>query len=443
VTAVAARLRAAGGRAAAVTGRGLDRDRVVMVLVALAFLGLSAPEALNFFRLLPVGVLVLVAALHLAGRAAAPIRSVRIPAIALLLLAWFAASILWSDGTAISIVEVTASVLVMAVGVVVGTYGNLRALVGGVLLGGLIVLVLSLIVAAVDPAVGLMPAGYQGGSLRGIYDHRNGTASVLGQAYPAALAFEHRGRYRRIRRVAAIAAILVGVLLTSSSTALAAVAVVTLLAALFWIIRRVNPKVRPLGLVASFAAVGGLAWLATSDSTTVFALLQRDSSLTGRTLIWEAVGQLIDRRPLTGYGWGATWAPTDHVRRFVSAWSKFDVPSAHSGYLDALVQVGAVGLALLLALMALVLLRGLRVMVRHPDVATTWAPLYVGLLVVHNISETNLVEPLVQLLLVATLTRLIVIDRAGEGAAAAIAAPPHAADTVRPVRRRRSVPRAA
>jgi exopolysaccharide production protein ExoQ len=68
------------------------------------------------------------------------------------------------------------------------------------------------------------------------------------------------------------------------------------------------------------------------------ASVGRDSTLTGRTEVWAAVLPSMQQQPLLGYGLGSFW--TDARRAF------YDIPTAHNGYLDVLLELGAVGLAL-------------------------------------------------------------------------------------------------
>lgn len=391
--------------------RGFDDQRASILFVGVAYLALSAPQALNFFRLLPVEAVLLMVALHLARGARRSSLSIRVPAIALGLVAWFGLTVFWSDGRGITIVQTAATALALTIAVIVGTFCTFRSLVRGVLLGGLLVLGLSVLVAVASPSTGLMPAGYKGGSLRGIYVHRNILAAVLSVSFAAALAADHGGRHPRVRWAFGVGAILAGVLLTQSSTSVATCLAVAGVGAFLWLTRRLPIRWRLLTLLGSVAVVSGLAWLAATNTSVVFKFLQRDDTLTGRTLIWEAVGNLIARQPLGGYGWGATWNPTDRVASYVSAFSKFEVPSAHNGYLDAWVQVGIIGLAGLVLLLLTVLLRGSGALLHTNSRLASFAPLLVTALIVHNISETNIVDSGVLFLLVATLTRLLVHRR--------------------------------
>ena len=68
-------------------------------------------------------------------------------------------------------------------------------------------------------------------------------------------------------------------------------------------------------------------------------------SFNGRTGIWEDLSYYIDRRPFLGYGYAGFWTPA-HINE-ISAEEKWGILDSHSAYLDYLLTLGAVGLAVI------------------------------------------------------------------------------------------------
>jgi O-antigen ligase len=66
--------------------------------------------------------------------------------------------------------------------------------------------------------------------------------------------------------------------------------------------------------------------------------LGRNTTLTGRTEIWADVIPAWEKQPVLGYGFGSFW--TDARRKL------YRIPSSHNGYLDILLELGEVGLAI-------------------------------------------------------------------------------------------------
>ena len=77
-----------------------------------------------------------------------------------------------------------------------------------------------------------------------------------------------------------------------------------------------------------------------------------DLTNTGRTSLWEFAGEMIARRPWTGYGFESFWGKiavttTDHP--FDRAWDVRTLVLAHNGYVDVAVAMGlpALGVAII------------------------------------------------------------------------------------------------
>ena len=80
----------------------------------------------------------------------------------------------------------------------------------------------------------------------------------------------------------------------------------------------------------------------------LFSLLDKDPSLTGRTELWPYVIDAIMRRPLLGWGFTAFWSPLNPYSIEISNLVRWGVPEAHNGLLQALLDVGVIGTALLM-----------------------------------------------------------------------------------------------
>jgi exopolysaccharide production protein ExoQ len=76
-------------------------------------------------------------------------------------------------------------------------------------------------------------------------------------------------------------------------------------------------------------------------------ILYHDSTLTGRTVIWDFAQYEIGLRPLLGWGYQSFWLVPDSPSLEAPGWVKM-MPNAHNGYYDTLLEIGYVGLALLL-----------------------------------------------------------------------------------------------
>jgi len=104
-------------------------------------------------------------------------------------------------------------------------------------------------------------------------------------------------------------------------------------------------------LAATAALIGGALFYIAPDM--IFKMLGKDPTLTGRTEIWASLMRLSDKHPWLGYGYKAFWTPTSVPASVVRAETHWDVPSAHNGWLDLLIQLGWIGVALFGAVLAI------------------------------------------------------------------------------------------
>jgi O-antigen ligase len=76
-------------------------------------------------------------------------------------------------------------------------------------------------------------------------------------------------------------------------------------------------------------------------------ILYHDSTLTGRTIIWDFAETEIARSPLIGWGYQSFWLVPNSPSLEAPGWVK-EMPNAHNGYYDTMLEMGYIGLALLL-----------------------------------------------------------------------------------------------
>jgi O-antigen ligase len=122
------------------------------------------------------------------------------------------------------------------------------------------------------------------------------------------------------------------------------------------------------------------------------ALTDKDSTMTGRTEIWNILFDHIAQRPLLGSGYGAYWTPEPSAAAeswaFAERMGGFYPGSAHNGYLEIVNDLGWVGLSALMVYLA----AHVRLCLRLLPLAPVQAVLYLALFfqqLVANLSETH------------------------------------------------------
>jgi exopolysaccharide production protein ExoQ len=94
-------------------------------------------------------------------------------------------------------------------------------------------------------------------------------------------------------------------------------------------------------IILFFAAVD--VFFESEISGTLFEMLGRDRTLTGRTNIWDAVIQLVPN-PLIGSGYESFWLGERLSKLWATFW--FRPNQAHNGYLEIYLNLGWIGLIL-------------------------------------------------------------------------------------------------
>lgn len=113
---------------------------------------------------------------------------------------------------------------------------------------------------------------------------------------------------------------------------------------------RLSLLVVPLAILLSYVAISSVS------NINVYRLsyvVYGDSTFTGRRFIWEFADSEIRKRPLHGWGYQSFWLAGPNAPSVVDApgWIK-TMPNAHNGYLDTTLEMGYIGLALLLTFVA-------------------------------------------------------------------------------------------
>jgi O-antigen ligase len=152
--------------------------------------------------------------------------------------------------------------------------------------------------------------------------------------------------------------------------------------------------------------------IVTNQLGAIAPLVGRDAQLTGRVELWLILPSYIAERPWLGYSFGAFWvADSTNVSLIWDAigWTP---PHAHDGWLDLLLELGVVGLVLASLQILLVVVNGIRAVVDSSEVDPQYVLVTTFILLIYNITESNLVRPGVWwILLVVAVTALAKIAK--------------------------------
>jgi exopolysaccharide production protein ExoQ len=108
--------------------------------------------------------------------------------------------------------------------------------------------------------------------------------------------------------------------------------------------------------------------------------LGRDATFTGRTEIWASLMPDLAREPIAGAGFACFWTPETR--------ESHQIGEAHNGYLDVILQLGVIGLVLLVLFLLSSCRKAHNALVHDHDWAAFGICMFL-MAAVHNISESS------------------------------------------------------
>jgi O-antigen ligase len=248
------------------------------------------------------------------------------------------------------------------------------------------VVTLSFVFGLLMPAYGVMAVDFPG-AWRGVYGGKNQLGYAMSLAAPTLLACAIANPRRRKLWLGFAAGALALIVLSTSKTALLSCMAGLGFVPVIALCRR-HPALGALAVFAAVTVIGLIAAILVLAPEQVFALIGRDATFTGRTLIWDAVRRQIDLQPWTGYGYGAVW--DDQSGRGPVAWiSKdqgFTIFSAHNTVLGVWIELGYFGVAAWLMLLGGSWLKGLSRIATAP--AFFFLP-FLTVFTLHSLTEAD------------------------------------------------------
>lgn len=276
----------------------------------------------------------------------------------------------------------------------------------------LAVAIVSATLALAVPELGQMQVFLHKGDWKGIYQQKNTFGRNMALLSTVSLFSVLFSGPRALGTVGLLIG-LATLMLSGSRTAMA-VCAIGIASVLFLYLRRQPWVIAGIAIVAT-AAVAIAALQAIVEGNPLLqvegeqlSLLQSQVSFTGRFGLWQFAWEAVVKRPWLGYGYDGFWRVKSLGGEVVleESWAASD---AHNGYLDVVLQVGTVGLAIFLLLYSVFLRLAVR---RLRPVRASYDDLFAGLILFiflfANLTESYLLKAtsIYQLLFAFSLAQL-------------------------------------
>ncbi|MGA7523669.1 MAG: O-antigen ligase [Acidobacteriaceae bacterium] len=194
------------------------------------------------------------------------------------------------------------------------------------------------------PAIGLDRSPGHAADWQGIFTQKNACGRIMVLATAGVLF----GERFALGRLASLTLFMLVLIMSGSRGAWIIEAALLFLWLLVRFARRSSPRVRLVLGVAAPAIALSLAGSALALYPRVAPTLDRDPTLSGRTVIWAQVLHSIVQRPFLGYGYEAFWHGMQGPSLQIDSAVHFVVVHAHNGFLEIALELGTAGLLLFL-----------------------------------------------------------------------------------------------
>ncbi|MDX2276025.1 MAG: O-antigen ligase family protein [Hyphomonadaceae bacterium] len=251
-----------------------------------------------------------------------------------------------------------------------------------------ILIVGSLALGALAPSIGRMAAEHVG-AWSGLWTHKNTLGGIMALGAGIAVAAALAAPQRRMLWLGVAAGAFLLVLLSTSKTALIASMLGVSLIFAGMLVRRGPIWAVLVGAGAVGALIVGASIVLLAPDLLVGAL-GRDLTLTGRTDIWAAAAPAVAAQSWLGYGYYAFWLPDNGPAYWVREAVRWEVASAHSGWLEMALGMGRVGVAFMALQLAVTLWRGARAL--GDAQAGLWAPAFLAVFAMYTMSESHVLQ---------------------------------------------------
>jgi len=162
-------------------------------------------------------------------------------------------------------------------------------------------------------------------------------------------------------------------------------------------------------IVAVIAIIVGMITIAPEFT---FGLIGKEPTLTGRTDIWTGLVESIRQRPLLGYGYGVYWIDPTGPSYYVRLSLQWGIPSAHNGWLDTWISIGAVGVGAFAFLFLVTFILAID-RLRKGGTETYWVILSTLMFFAFSMSESTILQQndLSWVMFVATTAKLFAFEK--------------------------------
>ena len=297
------------------------------------------------------------------------------------------ASIIWSEAPVVTLRRSVALLGTTAFGIYLAACYTRQELLKLLLWALGLSAVLSVVFVLFLPSYGIHTRSYF--ALQGVYENKNILGCFMALAAITWLLYSFSQNKGRMMGFVFCVISITLLFLSKSITALVVFLLLLIFLLIFFVNRYYNIwAVRPIILIT--LAVGSLLIRLFNNLEIVLNVLGRDATLTGRTIIWREVWDLILQHPWLGYGYSAFWLGWKGPSSYIWDVLPSKVISAHCGYLDLWLQLGLVGVIVFMISYFINIFKAQSLLRKNKSLEEMFPLLFFLFILIYNIPESAL-----------------------------------------------------
>jgi exopolysaccharide production protein ExoQ len=294
-------------------------------------------------------------------------------------------SCIWSPASLFTLRKAIVLLATTGFGLYLGTRFEIREQIRLVALALAVCAVLSVVFIVALPRYGVDMAIYHG-AWRGVFFHKNTFGTYMVVAMITFLCFRAESVGQLVAKYFGLVLSVVLVIGSQAKGSYVVMAAMIVLSFLYRLLHIYWKRLIPAATVA-LTLVGIAAVYVASNLDSFLALLGKDATFSGRIPLWTAILSLSSGNRLLGFGYGGFWATNTYTVWSMVAWNS---SKAHNGYIDLLVDLGWIGVAIFALNTGLALWRSMKLVARDKTLESQWPLLILSLILLYNIIESDL-----------------------------------------------------
>ncbi len=331
----------------------------------------------------------------------------------LLLIAYVLLSALWSSAPQVTLRRSVVFLGATAFGMYLATRFTLRQQMRLLawMLG--ISAILSALLALAAPGLGI-GTGIHEGAWQGVYGQKNALGRLMTMSamlFWLSLSDPHQNKWGARGFILFSVAL---VWLSMSATSMAILLGIVCLAPFYRIVRQRNTQTIPPLVIGYLILTSLIVAAMLINAEPLLALVGKNITLSSRVPLWHDVVQEIRQQPWLGYGYNGFW--TGAEGEAAEIWSNFGwrPDHAHNGYLDMALDLGLIGLGLVLPHLLSSFRRAIALLGRTKTAEGGWPLAYLTFLALASLTYSILLSQYVffwALYVATTLSMRLQLDR--------------------------------